>query len=60
MLADAPAIAYRASWSDFLNAEFAANFKIDFFTSSRRDWYFGKTRGRKEGRRKYPSVADTA
>jgi plasmid maintenance system antidote protein VapI len=34
MPADTPAIAYRASWRDFLNAEFAADLKIDFFTSS--------------------------
>jgi hypothetical protein len=40
MLAGTPAVAYTASSSDFLNAGFAANFKIDFFTSSRRDWYF--------------------
>ena len=34
MLADIPAVAYTASWSDFFVAVFAANFKIDFFTSS--------------------------
>src|ERR1700686_1739628 len=34
MPADTPAIAYRASWRDFLNAELAADLKIDFFTSS--------------------------
>jgi hypothetical protein len=43
MLADIPAVAYTASWSDFFNAEFTANFKIDFFTASRRDRYFEKT-----------------
>jgi hypothetical protein len=36
MLADAPAIAYRASWNDLLSAEFAANFKIDFGEGSDR------------------------
>jgi hypothetical protein len=35
MLADIPAVAYTASWGGFLSAEFTANFKIDFFTSSR-------------------------
>jgi hypothetical protein len=35
MLADIPAVAYTASWSDFFNAEFTANFEIDFFTSSK-------------------------
>jgi hypothetical protein len=30
MLADIPAAAYTTSWSDFFNAEFTANFKIDF------------------------------
>jgi hypothetical protein len=34
MLADKPATAYAASWSGFFDAEFAANFKIVFFTSS--------------------------
>jgi hypothetical protein len=34
MLADIPAVAYTASWGGFLSAEFTANFKIDFFTSS--------------------------
>ena len=30
MLADILAVAYTGSWSDFFNAEFTANFKIDF------------------------------
>jgi hypothetical protein len=34
MLADIPAVAYTESWGGFLSAEFTANFKIDFFTSS--------------------------
>jgi hypothetical protein len=34
MLADIPAVAYTASWSDLFNAAFTANFKIDFSTSS--------------------------
>jgi hypothetical protein len=37
MLADIPAVAYTASWGGFLSAEFTANFKIDFFTSSGRN-----------------------